>query len=181
MEMRRQLHHIHPDNRISWLIGEVFAHFPVTITSAIRVDHENQIDMPLLISADFKSSSILLKNQNLITLFPDALSTFNWHKIFPAEDRRDDVVMKHALSLIDTVDIRYPLSWSLISEKQKDAIQTEFGCFSWEIQSTAAGAALFNRHFVLEATYIPQSRYTAFRDFLFDTALSDQTIIQFSD
>jgi len=180
MEMRHQLLQIHPSNRASWLARHVFSHYPITIESKVRVAEEQNINQPLVVSATFSSSHIVLKSQDLFTLFPDALSTFDWHKLFPGHHRRDDIAMKHPLAITDRIHITYPENLNLVSDKQRDVIESLFGKFEWNIKLLGAGTAVFDRTFVLTATKVPKTRYLDFRNFLFKTALSDQTLILFS-
>jgi hypothetical protein len=180
MEFRRQIDAIHPTNIYTWVSQELFTHYPMTLGESLAISNRSELHEPIEITGTFTSPHIVLKSQDLYTFFPDAISTFDWHRLFPSTKRLSDIVLRHPLTMTDNVELQVPASWKCISETLGDTLSSEFGEYRWKLEIFSKGRASFSRHYTWRATHIPKMKYTEFRKFLLDIALSDQTLILFT-
>ena len=180
LEFRRQIHSVHPNNLYAWINREVFQHYPITIDTTVSLTHERLLSQPVGLSCTFTSSHIVLKSQDLFTFFPDAMSTCDWHRLFPSPYRRYDISLRHPLEINDHIVLRYPDNWDCISTTLRDSLACPYGDYYWHMVFPSPGKAEFSRTFRITSPQIHKDDYAIFRKFLNDINLSEQTLILFS-
>ena len=178
-ELRRQLSDIHPQEITSWFGQELLTLFPVKKYYVIQVDHLNDLDRPLKINSGFISNKITFKNQNLISLYPGSFTAFKWARLFPDQDRQYPINLKHPITTLDEIHIRYPENWQYLCGSQSDSLITPAGKYIWSIKKEMNNTLIFKRLFQINQRTIQPSEYSEFVDFLSYVASGDQTLIQF--
>jgi hypothetical protein len=173
-EMRHQLRRM-PDTAIrNWIGRQLLYRFPGVVCDSIRLEDLWNPENPLRLSASFDSAKWMVRDGGSFSFRPGEFALYDMNYVFPEKERRYPIALQYPMSVQDTVLIRHPVQWSLVSETLGDSASAPFGDYGWQACVQEAGRFLYKRRIQFGETVVENSHYSEFRAFVNRVAQGDR-------
>ncbi|MCK5078060.1 MAG: DUF3857 and transglutaminase domain-containing protein [Calditrichia bacterium] len=170
---------IHPVPVKTWFGQQLLKCFPDLEVNEVEVINHKEVSEPLSIKINFQISKLISPVGDKFTFNPGRLSAFDWNKLFAEQERKYDVEIGYPLSEIDEINLKYPESWSYISNIDGQHLISPYGKGEWQLKSVKKGSLNYKRSFSLDLIYIDKKDYKIFYSFLNKAAFNDEKVILF--